>query len=170
MGRHRMRREGRAVNPGKRFERKFRESLRLLPGWHMRILDGGDRLHETMPADFWYFPKSGGALMVECKAVKGKSLPASRVTQLDELVRFSRNSGTCRAVIAANFYGEDVRMDNRCLLMDAETFAAILDGKRKSVPIRAFEDLGIEAPKIKGNIWDLSALEPSGPFFEKETA
>jgi hypothetical protein len=158
------------LNPGKRFERKFRESLGLLPGWHMRIIDGGDRLHETMPADFWYFPKGGGAVMVECKAVRGKSLPASRVTQLDELVRFSRNSGTCRAIVAANFYGEDVRKDNRCLLMEAETFAALLGGKRKSVPLRAFEALGVEAPKIKGNIWDLSALESAGPFFEKETA
>lgn len=158
------------MNPGKRFERKFRESLGLLPGWHMRIIDGGDRLHETMPADFWYFPKGGGAVMVECKAVRGKSLPASRVTQLDELVRFSRNSGTCRAIVAANFYGEDVRKDNRCLLMDAETFAAILGGRRKSVPLRAFEALGVEAPKIKGNIWDLSALEPSGQLYERGTA
>lgn len=147
------------MNPGKRFERKFRESLSLMPGYHLRIVDGGDRLKERMPGDFWYFPASGGALLIECKAVRGRSLPLSRVTQIDELVRFDRNSPTCKALVAVNFYGEDVRRDNRCLLMPAPVFAALSGGRRRSMPLKAFEALGVEAPRVSGNVWDLSALE-----------
>lgn len=146
-------------NPGKRFERKFRESLRLLPGYSMRIVDGGDRLKERMPADFWYFPTSGGACMIECKAVRGRSLPIDRVTQLDGLTRFERTSPDCHALVAVNFYGSDIRNDNRCLLMRASTFAALCGGKRRSVPLAAFSTLGCEAPRIRGNIWDLTELE-----------
>ena len=147
------------MNPGKRFEDKFRESLDLLPGFGMRIIDGGDRLKERMPADFWYFPTTGGAYLIECKAVMGKSLPIAKVTQLPELLRFEGTSPDCHALIAVNFYGKNIRKDNRCLLMRAVTFAALSGGKRKSVPLKAFEHLGYEAPRIKGNIWDLRELE-----------
>lgn len=147
------------MNPGKRFEGKFRESLALLPGYGMRIIDGGDRLKERMPADFWYFPTTGGAYLIECKAVKGKSLPIDRLTQLDELVRFDRNSPDCHALVAVNFYGENIRTNNRCLLMGASAFAALCGGRRRSVPMAAFTALGHEAPRIKGNIWDLTKLE-----------
>lgn len=147
------------MNAGKRFERKFRESLNLMPGWHMRIIDGGDRLRETMPADFWYFPRVGGACLIECKAVKGRSLPFSRITQLEELVAFDQNSESCNALVAVNFYGEDVRRDNRCLIIRAVALEALSHGKRKSVPVEALELIGTEAPRVKGNIWDLKALE-----------
>ena len=60
------------MNPGKRFEGKFRESLDLLPGYGMRIIDGGDRLKERMPADFWYFPHHGRGLPHRVQGGEGK--------------------------------------------------------------------------------------------------
>lgn len=148
------------MNPGKRFERKFRESLRALPGLHLRIIDGGDRLKERMPADFWYFPKRGGAVLIECKATRGKSIRHDRVTQLDALLEFDAVSDTTASLIAVNFYGEDIRRDNRCIIVPAKSFAHhSLTSGRASLPIADALEIGWEAPRAHGNVWDLSRLE-----------
>ena len=104
------------MKPGKRFERKFRESLSRLPGLHVRIIDGGDRLKERMPADFWYFPKRGGAVLIECKATRGKSIRHDRVTQLDALLDFDAVSDTTASLIAVNFYGCHFRRYLFCII------------------------------------------------------
>lgn len=138
----------------------MRQSLHRLPGYAMRLHDGGNRMFERMPADFAYFAKSGAAYLIECKATAGKSIRHDRVTQLDELLAFARTSETTRALVALNFYGPDVRADNRLIIVPAHAFAAhALQGGRASLPISTALEIGWEAPRAKGNVWDLSRLE-----------
>lgn len=148
------------MNPGKRFEAKFRKSLSLMPGWSMRIFDGGRSVTERMPADFWYFPKSGGADLIECKATRGKSIRHDRVTQLGSLLEFDALSDGTSAFVAVNFYGEDVRRDNRCIIVPAPLFALHAETSgRASLPLSDAVEIGWEAPRISGNLWDLSEFE-----------
>lgn len=148
------------MNPGKRFESKFRKSLALLPGWHMRIHDGGRNITESMPADFWYFTGGGRANLIECKATRGKSLRHDRVTQIAALLEFDALSDNTAALVAVNYYGEDIRRDNRCIIVPAPLFAlhAKTSG-RASLPISDALSLGWEAPRTAGNLWDLSRME-----------
>lgn len=148
------------MNAGKRFEAKMRQSLSRLDGYAMRLHDGGNRIFERMPADFLYFAPSGRAFLIECKATSAKSLRHDRVTQIDELLRFARASDMTAALIAVNFYGEDVRRTNRCIFVPAHDFAAhALNGARSSMSITSALEVGWEAPKAKGNVWDLTRLE-----------
>lgn len=148
------------MNPGKRFEAKFRKSLSMLPGWHMRIHDGGRSTVERMPADFWYFPKSGGSYLIECKATRGKSIRHDRVTQIDALLKFDSLNDQTASLVAVNFYGDDVRRDNRCVIVPAPLFARhAAESGRSSLPLSDAVSIGWEAERVHGNLWDLSRLE-----------
>lgn len=148
------------MNAGKRFEAKMRQSLSRIEGFSMRLHDGGNRVFERMPADFLYLAPSGRAFLIECKATSAKSIRHDRVTQLDELLRFARTSDMTAALVAVNFYGPDVRADNRCILVPAHAFAAhAMRGGRSSLPISTALEIGWEAPRAKGNVWDLTRLE-----------
>lgn len=149
-----------AVNPGKRFEAKVRKCLAALPGWHMRIHDGGRQAIEAMPADFLYCPASGGAVLIECKATRDRSIRHDRVTQLDALTAFASVSHDAAALVAVNFYGADVRRDNRCIIVPASLLAAhAAHSGRASLPLSDALRIGWEAPRAAGNVWDFSRLE-----------
>lgn len=138
----------------------MRQSLARIDGYAMRLHDGGNRVFERMPADFLFFSPSGKAVLIECKATGGKSIRHDRVTQIDDLLRFARTSESTAALIAVNFYGPDVRADNRCIFVPAHAFAAhALAGGRSSLPISTALEIGWEAPRAKGNVWDLTRLE-----------
>ena len=148
------------MNAGKRFEAKMRQSLSRLDGYVLRLHDGGAAIIERTPADFLYFSPSGRAIAIECKATSGKSLRHDRVTQLDDLLRFARVSDSTAAFVAVNFYGADVRLINRCIFVPAHAFAAhALTGGRASMSISTAMEVGWEAPKARGNVWDLRGLE-----------
>lgn len=148
------------MNAGKRFEAKMRQSLSRLDGYVMRLHDGGASIIERTPADFAYFAPSGRAFLIECKATNRKSLDHSRVTQIEDLLRFARTSDMTAAFVAVNFYGEDVRRTNRCIFVPAHDFAAhALNGARASLSISAALEIGWEAPLARGNVWDLTRLE-----------
>lgn len=153
------------MRPGKRFEAKFRQSLMRLPGRAYRIHDGGNRVLEVEPGDFWYFSPTGRAFLIECKAEAGPSIRHDRLTQLDALLGFEAVSDRAASLVAVNFYGRDIRRDNRCILVPAWAFAAhALTGGRASLSAKEAERIGIEAPRAKGNVWDLGVLDEEGPW------
>lgn len=96
------------MNPGKRFEGRFRKSLSLLPGWSVRLQDGGKVAKTQMPGDFLYL-HGGEHWLIECKATALGSLPFKNVAdeQLAELSRFERKGDVFHALVAINFYDAD---------------------------------------------------------------
>lgn len=150
------------MNAGKRFEAKFRKSLALLPGFSLRIHDGGDRVKAKEPADFWYFSTTGTAYLIECKATAQKSFPFARLRddQRESLAAFASTSGNTRSLIALNFYGADVRKENTLLVLDANDYLAYeRTAGRKSIHRDQAALMGWEAPRIAGNLWSLDYLE-----------
>lgn len=149
------------INPGKRFEEKFKESLDR-KGYALRIQDkvfmgqNGRLLSKEGEGDFWYFAKSGDVYLIECKATGVPRFPFDKLTQEQSLVDFEAVAESYHSLVALNFYGENIRTDNRCFLIPIWDY---LDYKltcgRKSMPLSAAEQVGTECPRIKGNIWDL---------------
>lgn len=146
------------MKPGKRFERKFGESLGLLNGIAYRIEDGGMYSFNDQPGDFYYFSPDGTSHLIECKATKEKSFSFRLVRegQIASLLAFESVSRSTRSWVAVNFYGENVAKDNRCFLIPIEKYVRyVATCERKSLPIAVAGGIGTECPKIKGNIWAL---------------
>ena len=150
-------------NPGKRFERKFKQSLDLR-GYALRIQDkcflgfNGRLLSEPGEGDFWYFASTGDAYLIECKATKGHRFPLSKLRdeQEESLAEFDRVAHSTHGMVALNYYGEDVRKDNRCVLVPIGAYRRHKHTSgRKSLTVEEAVRLGTECPRIKGNIWEL---------------
>lgn len=149
------------VNPGKRFEDKFKDSLDR-KGYALRIQDkvfmgqNGRLLSKEGEGDFWFFSGTGDVFLIECKATGTRRFPFEKLTQEESLLGFEQVAGNFHSLVALNFYGENVRTDNRCFLIPIRDY---MDYKlacgRKSMPLSAAEQVGTECPRIKGNIWDL---------------
>lgn len=146
------------MEPGKRFERKFKESLELLGGFAHRIEDGGRYSLNDQPGDFYYFSPDGIANLIECKATREKSFPFKllRDSQVASLLAFERVSRSTRSWVAVNYYGKNVAKDNRCFLVPINGYVQYAAAcGRKSLPVFAAGEIGTECPKVKGNIWAL---------------
>lgn len=158
-------------NPGKRFERKFRESLAMLPGWHARFRDnsagfgskyGNGAMSATNPGDFIYLDSRDGMgrnrYLIECKATSQPSFPFGKISdeQLAELARFERTGRDFKAYIAINFYMGNGRLKNECILVSIDQFLAYRKGTtRKSIHEDDAARIGWRCGPAKGNIWKL---------------
>lgn len=155
------------MTPGKRFERKFRESLDLLPGWNARFRDnsagyggayGNAKMNQANPGDFIYLDVSGRRYLVECKATKQASFPFKDVRdeQLAELKRFEDMGPGFKGYLAINFYLGDTRLKNECVLVNIDAFLAYRKATtRKSIPEAEAAAIGWRCLKERGNIWKL---------------
>lgn len=151
---------GDAVNPGKRFEGKFRKSLLLLPGASCRFEDGGAVAKNRQLADFMYWDYDGNSFAFECKATKKPAFPMCDMGdgQMDGLLEWESMHESYHALVALNFYGENVARDNRCILVEARSLMRYLEYRgRKSVPADDAAEIGWECGRLAGNIW---ALDP----------
>lgn len=152
------------MNPGKRFEDKFRRSLELRDGLPMRLQDkcflgrDGRLLSEPSEGDFLFFGRDGHAYLIECKATGVARFPFDKLKEKQErsLLDFDAVADNCHGLVALNFYGSDIRKDNRCFLVGIRDY---LEYKRacgrKSMPLSAAEEVCTECPRIKGAVWEL---------------
>lgn len=126
------------MNPGKRFEGSFHESLHALPGASMRVLDGGKSINIRVWGDFLYFADDGHVWLFECKSTALRSLPFLQVKehQLESLSRFDSLHDHFHGVIAVNFYdGDNVRRKNDCWLVPVSDYMEFVKHSgRKSMP------------------------------------
>lgn len=138
------------MNPGKRFENKFRESL---GGITIRINDkvsvrNGFVVSKESEADFVCFQESGNVYLVECKATSLKSFPFSKIEEHQEnsLVDFENLHPYFHGLIALEFYDKrGYRYPKRMFLVGIKDFLSYkLSCGRKSLPINDAEKIGTE--------------------------
>jgi hypothetical protein len=132
-----------ASNRGKAFEALVSRSLHAMPGWSMRIQDGGAASRLATVADFFYGRDDVPSwYAIEAKSVRAKSFPLRNIGygqpcgQLARLSRFQRAEANRRAFIALSFEG-------RPYLVPLDAFVSIADAcaalGRQSVPEAALE-------------------------------
>lgn len=146
------------MNPGKRFEAKFHQSLLMLPGASCRFEDGGAVAKNRQLADYIYWDNGEETFVFECKATKKPSFPMCDMgdEQLEGLLEWEAMRPTFHAVVALNFYGENVAAENRCILVEARSLVRYLEYTgRKSIPADDAAEIGWECERAKGNIWKL---------------
>lgn len=152
------------MNPGKRFENKFRESL---GGITIRINDkvsvrNGFVVSKESEADFVCFQESGNVYLVECKATSLKSFPFSKIEEHQEnsLVDFENLHPYFHGLIALEFYNkESYRLPKRMFLIGIKDFLFYKTScGRKSIPIKDAEAIGTECPYI-GSRYDIKGIK-----------
>ena len=137
------------MDSGKRFEERFSASLKALPGWSHRIEDGGRGSFNKQPGDYLYGPEGGGMVLIECKAAKGRFElrrigAGEKDGQLAQLLEFQAKDR--RSVVAINFYGDDYRKHNRCILIPALFFIGV---EGASITEEQAARMGVECPRVK---------------------
>lgn len=154
------------MNAGKRFEQNFHRSLKRLPGASMRILDGGRELKTRVWGDFLFWAADGTDYLFECKSTSQKSLPMAQVKghQLESLANFELAREDMHAYLAVNFYDKDSDLTGRMWLVPIVDYLELADRmmnelQRESIPVKAFEALFPECPRVPGCMWDLGVLE-----------
>lgn len=152
------------MNPGKRFENKFRESL---GGITIRINDkvsvrNGFVVSKESEADFVCFQKSGNVYLVECKSVSRKSFPFDQIKDHQErsLIDFELLHPSFHGLIALEFYNkESYRLPKRMFLIGIKDFLFYKTScGRKSIPIKDAEAIGTECPYI-GSRYDIKGIK-----------
>ena len=143
------------MNPGKRFEQKFRESMP--PGaFVMRIPDklymlGGRLMSEESEGDF-IVATGSDTFLIECKATNKKSLQFYNVKEHQELslACFDGVGENTHGLLAVEFYDKDgYRKPKRMFLMPIGEWLRFKAGtSRKSMPISEFERSGVEVPFV----------------------
>lgn len=145
------------MRAGKRFERKFREAMEP-HGYVLRIPDAvravGERIvGEETDADF-IVATGRGTYLVECKAVNRPRLEFYNVKEHQEhaLAAFDAIGDRCHGFLAVEFYSpEGYRKPHRAFLLpigEWTRFKSVSD--RRSMPMSAFEDMGVEMPYERG--------------------
>lgn len=162
------------ANRGKSFEKELKESVGLAGGYVSRIPDkvywNGHRMaSEQTPSDFlMYVPKDRlHGLMVEAKAVGGKSLPFDRLQphQLAALEEFDSFHEDMHGYVAVDFYDRaNVRKFNECYMVPVAVWSEYAaSGERKSLSLQQCSD----DPRIskcrraKGSVYDMSEFVES---------
>lgn len=156
------------MNPGKRFEEKFRLTmephafvLRIPDSVYMQ--EGHIKSNET-EADFIVVTKTD-TYLVECKATAKKSLSYSNVKEHQEaaLFDFDEVGEHTHGILAVEFYDHaGYRRPHQMFLLPISEwleFKALSD--RKSMPISWFEERGVKL-EYQG-----SAYEFAGKWFKK---
>lgn len=144
------------MNPGKRFEEKFRKGA-AAAGYVMRIPDkvfwnGRRVMSEESEADFLVFAETG-TWMVECKASSQKRLAFDKVKEHQErsLAEFEWIGKSNHGLLAIEFYGPNYRTDKRMFLLSVSKWLEFKrTTERSSMPLSEVERLGIECPHGRG--------------------
>lgn len=145
------------MNPGKRFEQKFRESMEP-HAFVLRIRDNvtfknGHTFGEESEADF-LVANSESSYLVECKATSKKSLEFYNVKEHQEesLLDFDGLGDLTHGFLAVEFYSkEGYRKPHTMFLLPITEWMRFKGSSdRKSVPISYFREHGIEVPYKKG--------------------
>ena len=96
---------------GKKFESEISKLLSIHPAvaYHYRPTDtppsGHDRFTPRSPIDFYCYLQGGQGMVVECKAIKGKSLPHSRFSDHQWLALDKCARAGVRTYVLVNHYG-----------------------------------------------------------------
>ena len=146
------------MDSGKLFEKQFKQSCKCAGFWTQRITDNTYRTKygvrsKSTPADF-IIATNEQVWLVECKAVKGKSLPFNRLEehQIKSLTEFDK--GFRRGVIAINMYG-DRRKFNKLFLLDIVSYTNYIETcDRKSLPLAWLEENAVVAER-EAQIWKI---------------
>lgn len=140
------------MDSGKRFERSFHMSLKLLPGASMRIEDGGGKAKNQQWGDFFYWDYEGNDILVECKATKEDAFPHRNLAdrQLERLLQWEKISPRKISYLAINYYQENIRLHNECVLIPISNYVDWLDEtKRASLPYEVALRIGELQPQIR---------------------
>lgn len=112
----------------------------------------------AQPGDFWYFDATD-VWLIEAKACSRGSFPIERLRpeQHVRLQKF-RDSGAGRhSVVALNFYGTNIRLENELYLVELADYDRLLTraGKvgRFSLPQEWVEEVGFRQARVAGNLW-----------------
>lgn len=146
------------VNPGKVFESRFKTCLNRLPGASMRIEDGGAVGRNRQWGDFFYWDEGEDTYLFECKATHLKSFELRNLKshQAKSLLAFSALRETNHSILALNFYDDDVRQNNRCVLIDIHDFISwTQESKRASLPLNEALEIGALCNTTRDGHWDL---------------
>lgn len=145
------------MNAGKRFEQKFRESIEP-HAYVLRIPDNvymrGNRLMgNESEADFLVVTGTDSYL-VECKATNKPSLQFYNVKEHQEvsLMEFDDIGERSHGLLAVEFYDKaGYHKPHRMFLLPiSEWMRYKAEAGRKSMPVKAFEQLGVELTYEKG--------------------
>lgn len=164
------RRSGNPNYSGSVLQSQFRDSVREFSGMAWRIPDStflmgdGKVGSRKSPADFFVFVAKDSVVHIclcECKAESKKSIRFERLEphQKDALVEIQELDPLCYGFVVVNFYGADVRKENRLFMVPVAVWCEwleALEGERKSVPLNLFEqdERVIECPRV-GTCWDV---------------
>lgn len=136
-------------NPGKRFERKFRQAVEKRCYVH-RI---NDSFYARTPADFFVFD-GNDAFMVECKATQERSLKFAKVQphQVKALRDFECIGKHTHGFLAVEFYdGESYRGEKHAYLLPIEKWLQFgTETMRSSMPQQYFIDNGVQMDYLHG--------------------
>lgn len=145
-------------SPGKKFERKFAESLKRLPGQYMRIYDGGGQIIRRVWGDFFYFNKAGHVYLIECKSTQEASfrLRNIRDTQVNDLLKFDGIAKNTHSLVAIH-----LDRDDTCTLLTIGKYIQLARqyiDKKASIPAEAIKANGTHCHRITGG-WNLEILK-----------
>ena len=146
------------MDSGKDFEYRISRSLHALKGASMKVEDGGRYAYNRQLCDFLYWPDTCGTIALECKAVKGKSLPLSRLGidkqggQLDRLLEWADRYR--KPVLAVCYYDTTVAK-GRCYIVPVRFLLGL---EKASLSEAEATMLGYRCPKV-GDHYDMTALE-----------
>ena len=145
------------MNPGKRFEKKFKESMEP-HAFVLRIPDNvvffkGRAIGNESDADF-LIVNGDCSFLVECKATSQRSLEFRKVMEHQEvsLIEFDETGERSHGFLAVEFYDNaSYRKPHRMFLLPiSEWMRYKAESGRKSMPIKAFAELGVELAYAKG--------------------
>lgn len=152
---------------GKAFEYEFSRSLKAMPGYSFRLLDGGANVRIKQPGDFIYCGEI--TWLIECKNTKRKSFPFANIQghQLHSLLCWDGSRGPgwdfmtdegmqwvetkSRASLVAIRYETEKRM---FLVPIHDLIGEMRNSGRASLNVERAAEIGIECKK-KGGVWDL---------------
>lgn len=127
----------------------------------MRIEDGGGIAKNQQYGDFFYWDYDGFDWLIECKATREKSFPIAnlRAEQMAKLKTYQEVSAHHRSVIAINFYGQNLKEVNDCILINYTAYEhlvkAALEAGRASIPRKWLEECGRLQKRVQGGLWAL---------------
>lgn len=166
---------------GKVFEGELKRSMENAGVYVERIPDkvfwNGHRMAgEQTPADFVMFAPVGDrvhGLMVEAKAVGGKSIPFDRLQphQAAALDAFGSHHRDMHGYVAVNYYDKaNVKRFNELYMVPFEVWRGYEEaGERKSLALSQCEDDPriVMCPRAKGSVYDMSPfVESLGGTFD----
>lgn len=154
---------------GKKFESEVSQMLKSSPliAFYYRPSDippdNLKRFTPTSPIDFYCYLVGGQGLVIECKAVKGKSLPFKRFPERQWNALAQCEQGRVPTFVLINHYGYPGRDGQRGRVWAIRFWRLMqlreqLEGKRKSWPLSELEHTP-QLVKAAGS-WEWSLLQP----------